>query len=268
MLKRICVVLFAYLVFATSAAAQVMVYIPQVPEAHTGNTKNIHSVAIISVIGSHFALRNRQFISTKSKELDISDWKIDEQISSTLRRYLSSRFTIKDTTYDREALIKIKANGFNSGRRFYDYLRKIPAGGIDAFLFVRTALPELGVEGLGLDHDQQLVNKPPVLWANYEITLIDARTQKTIASAFSRLPSTDGRLPSFPALVGPNEMKLDNALEPDETQRAALRAGVYTLMPVTLLETLRAMKLGVELPTADAAALPGLWVLPDRSRAL
>src|ERR1700679_1478615 len=52
----------------------------------------IHSVAVISAIGVNLNMRNVHFLNVADKHLDISGWKLDDEATDMLKRYLGSRF--------------------------------------------------------------------------------------------------------------------------------------------------------------------------------
>lgn len=159
MSKRICLILMFALFALGPAQAQVVVmtfsHTQTVPKPRIGNLDSIHTVAVLSVVGTSMTLQNRRFIGSRSKEFDITDWKVDDQVTTTLRQYLGGRFSFKDVPYDRAALVKI-SNGplaFSAvaARR---YLESVPKDGIDAFIIVRPSLyyDVPGLLGLALEN--------------------------------------------------------------------------------------------------------------------
>src|SRR5712691_5148413 len=69
--------------------------IPKVPPPEIGKTENIKTVAVLSAIGATMTLKNVHRFSLTSpitKQLDIAEFKIDDQAEATVRQLLGSRF--------------------------------------------------------------------------------------------------------------------------------------------------------------------------------
>ena len=202
MLQRMIIVLAIMLIAASPAAAHggggggghggghttyTTVYIPGGGDPGVPNARpaiaNIHSVAIISAIGQTMTLGRAGWLA-KHKVITIADWKIDELVDATLRRYLAGRFTFVNVPHDSAALQAIP-NGTTdvSVKAMHDYLAALPAQDADAFIVVRPdgegAAP---TPGLSLDNDGSSTSRPS-LNANYEIDIVDAKTWKVIAHA-------------------------------------------------------------------------------------
>ena len=95
----------------------------------------------------------------------------------------------------------------------------------------------------------------PTVWANYQIDIFDARTLETLSKAYSRVQVEPQIDPGFAGLIGSNNLSLSDELNPNDRQRAELRAFVYRLMPLSLLATLRALETGAMLPEVHERVL-------------
>jgi len=248
------------------AAEAAVVFIPivipipvQVPSAQTGGYDRIHKVAVLSAIGTRLTVRSNGFFSSSTYTPDISDWKVDDRIAQMMRQYLGGRFTFKDVAFDRAALAALPNGPWdNSTGKVRDLLARVPNDDLDAFIVVRPDLEyeAPGLSGLALENGSNMFGDlAPVIWANYEIDIIDAHTYETIAKAYSRVSLRRGQPDSFAGLIGDASLKLDNAYVMNDSQRAILHGYVNRLVTASLIETLRSLQLGVTLPEPGARTL-------------
>jgi hypothetical protein len=243
---------------ASSSPTTVMVpiFIPTQAQMPTqaGDTSRIHTVAVLSALGPNLTLRNEHFLGPKTSQFDISGWAIDDEVNMLMKRYLHDRFAFKDVLYDRAVLNAIPNGVWDTQSGFSKYLRTVPNEGIDAFIVVRRdlVLQAPGIEGLAL---QNGLGDKPIVWANYEIDVIDARTYTTISSAYSRIRLRGGTTAAFAGLEGPKQLIVGDDFALSDVQRAILHAFVDKIVDTSLIETLRALNLGVALPEAGARTL-------------
>jgi hypothetical protein len=251
------------ILFAAAGAAQAQFL--ALPAATKGDYGAIHSVAVISAIGDKATLSFGNFWGNSSKELPIQDWNIDALVETRLRQYLSGRFSFKDILYDRAALAKIPNTPFSfSSSQFQDFLKSLPPAQVDAYIIVRPDLEykSPGVAGLGLTNADNLGQAmTPNVWANYEIDIVDAHSLKTIAYAGSRLRLRDNALAGF-AGAPVTALRVDGDFELTDAQAKILHGSIVTLVNLSLVETLRALDTGVELPSSSARTL--VPIPPDR----
>jgi len=222
-----------------------------VPAARVGDTSGIKTVAIISSVGEKVTLGVTALFALH-KDIDVSDWKLDDTIESTVAQYLSSKFTIKNVPHDPAALAAISNNHFDtdSAKSVQDYLAALPSQGVDAFVVIRAdsegEAPPTG--GLSVDSGGGFFVHPAEV-ANYEFDMVDAHTFKVISHAFSRIQLRGGTGASFAALNAPVEVaSLDAKSVPTDAQRAKMKTEFTKLMALSLLETIRSLNLGVPLP--------------------
>ncbi len=245
-----------------SPAAAVIVYTPAPPpKVQVGSYDGIHNVTVLSAIGGSITFQNNYFVAPMTGSLNISEWKIDEQVDDMLRQYLGSRFKVQVGTFDRTALAAIPNGPWDaSGGPTRRFLQALPNDGVDAFVIVRPDL-DLGAPGLiGISLTRNVVvgNATPVLWANYEIVLIDAHSYATIAVAHSRLLLHRRDEPSFAGLYTDDSLKLDASFALDARQKNILHAMVLRLVTASMIETLRVLHLDIPLPEPGARELVAL----------
>ncbi len=263
MLKRLFAALIL-LAFAAGPANAAVIFIPMyfpaagVPGAQTADYAGIHTVAVISALGSQITMRNNHFIAPKEHALDIQSWKLDDEIAARLKQYLSPRFEFKDVSFDRAALAKIpdgQWDGLFSG--FTDFLKTLPHEQVDAYIVVRKGLAYQapGIEGLGLENGSAFGDATPVVWTNYGIDIIDGKTGKQIGQAYSRVRLRDNTPPSFCGIFASPALKVGDDFNLSDNQLQLLHGTVSTMLNLSIVETLRALNIGVDLPPAGARTM-------------
>jgi len=234
------IVLFVMLVCAGAAAAQS--YRPEpavdsrVPRAETGDYGAVRRIAVVSALGPELRIETYGKRRDVSRTIATPDWNLDSQAEATLRKYLAGRFALVDAVVDGEALRAWLASGMDAA----DYLKKQAPRGVDAFLIVRPA-DEPGPAGMGLRIGQAVA-----LCANYEIDVIDAHRWSILGKAASRMQTHTGTPATFACCA--EEMTAKAAENPSAAALDALRQQARILIPRSLVETLRALDLGVALP--------------------
>jgi len=238
--------------FFAAAAHAATVFIPIIvpggpaglPPAKIGNYDNIHSVAIISGLASTAAIRGGPGIFVKKKEFDIQDWKLDEYVVAAATDYLRTRFVVKSVKYDPAALRRVPDQAWYSGKNAKGFLSTIPHEGVDAFVSIRAV-----ENGLSLQLRDQL---PSIESAQYQIEIIDVRKWELVANIPSQLLLRVGAPASFPIRLAGPTLNSFNDFVPDDKQRMQLQSDMLRLVSTSLVATLRAAKLGIELPPPDA----------------
>ena len=222
-----------------------------------GDYGKIHTVAVVSAIGTAINLTTVHFMGPTSKPLSISDWAIDQATETVLRKYLSPRFAFKDVAFDRAALASIANGRWDNNLAFKAYLRTLPTDGIDAFIVLRPDQEDEtpGAPGLSLTHGSGFGDTYPVLWANYEIDIVDAHSYELLGKAYSRIALRKGEAPTFAGLVLSTLLRTGDDLVLTDLQTKILRGITTRLVQRSEIETLRALSLGVPLPDAGARVL-------------
>lgn len=262
-MKRILLALILLAATAGTAGAQ-MIFIPTytpppTPSAtRSADYTNIHTVAIISALGTQLTFRNNHFMGPKDHVQDIQDWNIDAEIEVRLKQYLSGRFTFKSVAFDRAALAKIPDGNWDGLlSKFPEFARSLPQDQVDAYIIIRRGLAYQapGIQGLGLENGGAFRDGTPLVWANFEINIVDARTSKVIAGGYSRVRTRENAPPSFSGLFASDALKVDDNFRLTERQAGLLHADLSALLNLSLVETLRALGLGDGVPAVSARNL-------------
>jgi hypothetical protein len=207
----------------------------------------IRTVAIISAVGESFAFEHvhpsafEWFAPPDTRYLEISDWKIDDDVTREVTSLLPKRVTVKKVFFERA----------DFGTWNYAILRqnifKLNGDpGIDAYILILRDwhYDAIGhsvhdLQGLGLyRRDATSGDGPEGIYASYRIVVMDANTGAIFASREADMP--DGSLPwirTAPSLwpKTPNDLT--------DAQQKSLSDDVALLIGKTLPRTLAGMKL-------------------------
>jgi hypothetical protein len=207
----------------------------------------IRTVAIISAVGESFAFERvhsstfEWFAPPDAHYLEISDWKIDDDVTRAVTAILSKRVTIKKVFFQR-----VDFGTWNYAILRQNIFKLNGDPGIDAYILILRDwhYDAIGnsvhdLQGLGLYRRDVLSGESPEgVYASYRIVVIDANTGAIFASRAAAMP--DGSLPW---------MKTSQSLWPKtpndltDAQQKSLSADLALLIGETLLRTLAAMKL-------------------------
>jgi hypothetical protein len=209
---------------------------PKLPEPVIGSYEAIHTVAVISGIGTQFDLERRGHATKKQGALDIAAWKLDDRAEAAVRNAMPGPYTFLIVPYDHAALASLSATAANAAA-FEAFLKALPANGVDAFIIVRPN----SIGGLAL---QSVEHGDTILWVDFEIDVVDARTLQVIARSTARVQPPGAPHPNFPGLVLGKEFVLDGSLAVSAENREKLRLLTDEMLAVTISETLRSLKLG------------------------
>jgi hypothetical protein len=235
-----------------------------VPPAKTGDYSNIKTVAVISAIATKVTLGNMAVLA-EHKDIDVTDWNLDQTVETTVKQYLTPRFTVKSVAYDRAALAAIPNGHFDtsSAKPVNDFLKALPVQGIDAFVVVRPDSEGSAPPAAGFSLDATNGFYPrPVEVANYEIDIVDAHTGAVIGHALSRIADRQQTPASFAAIYTPPDLPLSAKDTPSEYQRAEMKNDFARLIALSLRETLRSLNLGIVLPEVGSRTL--IPIPPDK----
>jgi hypothetical protein len=246
------------LLFAADAAhAQTMIYIPvpaEVPDARVEDYSALHTVAVVSSIGQTLSVVTNNFFGNNTHEIDVTAWGINEDVISTVKELLSDRFQFVDVAYDPHELAALRMGGMMETRLLRTYLESLPAEGVDGFIVVRGYV-DYDISGTRIGLSLTQTNGSPIERANYEISVVDMVNEEEVGSAHSRLLDRPGQEPSFVSIYGSRFVAPgdDGALSAE--QMAVLKEDFSILVARSLLETLRVLEFGVELPPIGARSL-------------
>lgn len=246
-MKRLLLAAFAAAFAFTSSASSEMRYIrrysptyrteaPKLPEPVIGSYQAIHTIAILSGLGTRFDLERRGVAAKKQDTLDITAWKLDERIETIVRDGMPGPYTFAAVSYDRSKLAPLRASTSYADR--YDaFLKELPANGVDAFVIVRPN----SAGGIAL---QTVEQRDTILWIDFEIDVVDAHSLMVIAKSTARVQPPGAAHPNFPGLVLGKEFALGGSLTVSADTQEKLRILTNEMLAVTLTETLRSLKLG------------------------
>lgn len=235
-----------------------------VPPAKRGDYSNIKTVAVISAIATKVTLGNMAVLA-EHKDIDVTDWNLDQTVETTVKQYLTPRFTVKSVAYDRAALAAIPNGHFDTGsaRPVNDFLKALPVQGIDAFVVVRPDSEGSAPPAAGFSLDATNGFYPrPVEVANYEIDIVDAHTGAIIGHALSRIADRQQTPASFAAIYTPPDLTLSAKDTPSEYQHAEMKNDFARLIALSLRETLRSLNLGIALREVGSRTL--IPIPPDK----
>jgi hypothetical protein len=207
----------------------------------------IRTVAIISAVGESFAFERVRpstfewFAPPDTRYLEISDWKIDDDVTRAVTAILSKRVAIKKVFFER-----VDFGTWNYANLRQNIFKLNGDPGIDAYILIlrdwhydAISHSVHDLQGLGLyRRDAASGENPEGVYASYRIVVIDANTGAIFASCEAVMP--DGSLPwmQTPASLWP---KTPNDLT--VAQQKLLSADLALLIGETLPRTLAAMKL-------------------------
>jgi len=261
-MRRVLLAILMMLAPATQAAAEVILIPlyqapPGLPEPKPSDYSNIRSVAVISTLGDHFLMSTNHFMAPAQKQLDIHAWAINDEIKARFAQYLP-HFTFKDVSFDPAKLANEPSTLLDHPDNLSSFLAGLPKDAVDAYIIVRPAMVDRGpgYNGLALQNGGAFgADASPVVWANFQIIVVDARTSKILAKSYSRLRLKDNAPPSFAGMVAPNTLKLNDNFDLTPEQIAVLHRVVSFVLSNAIAETLRSLGLGDALPAPGARVL-------------
>jgi len=207
----------------------------------------IRTVAIISAVGESFAFERVRpsifewFAPPDTRYLEISDWKIDDDVTREVTALLSKRVTIKKVFFERADF-----GTWNYAMLRQNIFKLNGDPGIDAYILILRDwhYDAIGhsvhdLQGFGLyRRDLASGESPEGLFASYRIVVIDANTGAIFASRAAEMP--DG---SLPWLQTPTSLWPKTPNDLTDAQQKRLSADLAVLVEKTLPRTLAGMKL-------------------------
>jgi len=176
----------------------------------------IHIIGVVSQLDDEADLEKTgaMIIGDHLAKLPIADWRLNALVETEVSNALSDRFTIKVLSPPGSVLKHPKDNPLQRLMRFEkDPFIALPDSGVDAYIAVLPGFEALPypnkevVEGLGMVHDPRAGPEAPdapqaefegtifaghrtsaVVYAVYDLYLVDAKTGHVIAAQRSELP--------------------------------------------------------------------------------
>jgi hypothetical protein len=227
---------------------------PTLPPPEIGNYDKIHTIGIVSALGSSARLhRHNGIMNDADVHYDISHWDLDAVASATLSKLLSPRFSVIDMPVDHFTVANFVSPSLYSTDMapLQAFLQSLHRTDVDAFLVVKRTTMDLDPGTAGLDLELTADDRPTV-WANYELILIDAKTFQEIARAYSRTRLA-AQLPTvLPGVTFTTPLATDEKITLDDRAAQRVRRMFASTLQLTLTETVRSLRFGNKLPRPGA----------------
>lgn len=252
--------LVALLAVAAPAMAQTTVIIqeyeePSPPDPKFGDYRNIHSVALVMLLNDRLPIGRRHYIaSLQMGSRDITEWGIRAETERALHRYLSSRFTVKD--FSPAVIAKLDNSQFRKDMRvsflqryyaYHKYFADLADGSFDAFVVLRESNIDESAFYYAAPQDK--------LYINYTIDILDGRTFTMLGSSTARIQEPDWDYPRIAIRKLPKSVDFDSDFNTSPHEWDLLRREAVVLMRRSLVETLRSLKLDLDLPPPNDLSL-------------
>lgn len=155
--------------------------------------QGIHTVGVIPVIADKVRFRGYGMVAIDgpvSWDLDISDWKIDEEIQNKIASMIAPRFSVKPVQFDAEKFYTGPYSQYEPfERRMKLYISQLPkSNDVDAYILVHKRFMNgdwippifgLQVSGSSTIFSSDISTET---FVSYEIKVIDAKTGSTLQS--------------------------------------------------------------------------------------
>jgi hypothetical protein len=250
----------ALLAVAAPALAQTPVFVPEYQEpspsdAKYGDYRNIHSVALVVLLNDQLAIGRRHYIvSLQMGSRDIAEWGIRAETGRALHRYLSNRFTIKD--FSPAVIARPDNPQFRKDlrvsflERYYvyrKYLTDLADGSFDAFIVLHES---------NIDDSAFYYAAPQnKFYIDYTIDILDGRTFTMLGSSTARIQEPDWDTPRIAVRELPCSVDFDFDFNTSPREWDLLRREATVLMRRSLVEILRSLRLGLDLPPPNDPSL-------------
>jgi hypothetical protein len=219
--------------------------IPQ-PASPGPTAESFKKIAIVTALGDHATINKITLDPTGTREsaLAIADWGLDDQIVSVTKQFLEPRYSVVKAKYaiaDYAGPDAPMAKATPAER----LARLKLAPDIEAVLFVLQISQsdpsgtKTDLSGLGSYHYGTIRR----LYAFYELTLVDARTGKTIEERIARVPQNAFMGKRRAYVARDNTLDADTADTMTPEQKSLLKTGLTDLVASSLKETLTIIKL-------------------------
>jgi len=155
--------------------------------------QGIHTIGVIPVIGDKVRFRGYGMVAIDgpvSWDLDVSDWKIDQDVQSKIASMITPRFTVKTVQFDAEKFYTGPYTPYEPfERRMKLYISQLPkSNDVDAYILVHKRFmngdanpPIFGLQVCGT-RSIFSSDVSTETFVSYEIKVIDARTGSTLQS--------------------------------------------------------------------------------------
>jgi hypothetical protein len=248
------------LAVAAPTMAQTTVSVPEYeepspPNPKYGDYRNIHSVALVILLNDRLSIGRRHYIaSLQMGSRDIAEWGIRTETERALHRYLSSRYTVKDFSPaviarpDNPQLRKDLRVSFLERYYVYrKYFADLADGSFDAFVVLHESNIDESAFYYAAPQDK--------FYISYTIDILDGRTFTMLGSSTARIQEPDWNYPRIAVRKLPSSVDFDSDFNTSPREWNLLRREAVVLMRRSLAETLRSLKLGLDLPPPNDPSL-------------
>ena len=209
----------------------------------------------LSAIGDRLAfIREEPVLAQSNPPLEISEWKFDDQIEQMTRGELSKRFTIKNISINRDALMASQIAD-DAGNYTPAFSGLQTTSDVDAYVVIikhppsfaaydgRVVGNEPGSRGIGLWRTKVLGYDAHInAYLSYAVAVIDARTLKIIR--WSESTASPKYAQALPLQEVDSKLWTTNSATLTTDQREVIRQNLVTLINDSIPETLLHLRLG------------------------
>ncbi|MDH2355495.1 hypothetical protein QCM80_33225 [Bradyrhizobium sp. SSUT112] len=226
------------------AVASVVLSAAAAFETRASRLQAIKTVGIVSAIGEEMSLTQAGLtgLGNTGQSVSISAWGLDELIVQQAARLLSGRFRVQAVSYRRAAFAAIRDSpvapvNLLRSDPFRELVRAdVAPQGLDAYIVITRAKSKLGngrtVDGIGFAEYRTLLANYGLIYALYEVRVIDGKTFEVIEKRAAAPLDNTGTM----RLAGPSG-PVDDAFDgpaSSERLRAAIADLITRSLPVTL----------------------------------
>jgi hypothetical protein len=209
--------------------------------------ESVRTVGIVSALGDRFTVKKfgLTVFGNDVIAFPTDSWGIDDHVTSQVRGLLSKRFDVRPVTYRRADVTEENNFWGSTGERIRG---RVSPPGLDAYILLTRAESQYsssnqGLKGLGIVELGGLISKHYVLYALYNVSVIDGNQFSILGRSVASLPDAPSYL--MENIHGPNR-EVDQSWWPtslDAASNQRLKGGVIDLIDKSLPGSLQQMQL-------------------------
>lgn len=228
--------------------------------AATDRYANVHTVAVISTVGSEIGLQEIGSIGFTGEKAGLrTDWDFDGQIVEGVKKTLGTRFTFAESDIDKAAFADRDLD-FNNAREMKRRIQALPkVAGLDAYVIVTpsdVSILNMRWRGLSIVRFQGVFGSGQTsLNADYTVWVFNAADGSRIDYGSSQYPSKatlTGHEP--PREICDNSLWVTNPDEASSEQKSRIRQEFESLLNRSISFTLASANLIDKAAAASIAA--------------
>jgi hypothetical protein len=215
-------------------------------ESRDAKLQAVKTVGIISAVGDQFTFAKSGLIGPDSggRSLPIPSWGLDDLIVQQATAALGGRFQVQPVTYDRAAFAAVRESPIKPvalvrGNPFKKLVEtEVSPPGLDAYVVITKAKANFGsgsrkIEGVGLITNSTLMESYSIVYALYEIRVIDGKSFDVIEKmAAGPLGNAAEVRVGGPSRAIDENLAINGAL--DDSLRKAIVDLIVHSLPITL----------------------------------